>query len=208
MGHHSNPHRDTQQRILLAQTAARLMAENGLRDFAAAKRKAAEQLGIQQSRNLPGNDEIEVALREYQQLFQHDTHALQLLELRQSALQAMKLLSGFSPRLVGPVLNGTADHYTPIYLHLFADTVEEVGIFLMQHNIPYELAERRVHYAGGREEQRPLYRFIAGEHALELTVYPPGGLRQPPLSPVDGRPMQRASRKTLQALIEEDGLSV
>jgi hypothetical protein len=184
------------------------MAEGGVRDFASAKHKAAEQLGIHHSRNLPGNDEIEAALREYQQLFQHDSHARQLRELRQTALQAMKLLTPFSPRLVGPVLNGTADQYSPVYLHLFADTAEEVGIFLMQHKIPFEQAERRVQYAGGREEQRPLYRFMAGEHALELTVYPPNGMRQPPLSPVDGRGMQRASREELQRRLDDETLSL
>jgi hypothetical protein len=208
MGRQSNHHRDTHQRILVAQTAARLMAEGGVRDFATAKRKAAERLGIHHSRNLPGNDEIEAALREYQQLFQHDSHEQHLRELRRTALQAMKLLSPFSPRLVGPVLNGTADQYSPVYLHLFADTAEEVGIFLMHHKIPFEQAERRVHYAGGREEQRPLYRFMAGDHALELTVFPPNGLRQSPLSPVDGRAMQRASREELQRLMDDEALNV
>lgn len=207
MGRQANHHRDAQQRILVAQAAARLMAESGVRDFTTAKRKAAEQLGIHHSRNLPSNEEIEAALREYQQLFQHDNHKQRLRELRLTALQAMKLLAPFSPRLVGPVLNGTADQYSPVYLHLFADTAEEVGIFLLQHKIPFEQAERRVHYAGGREEQRPLYRFIAGEHALELTVFPPNGMRQSPLGPVDRRAMQRASREELERLMDDEALS-
>ncbi len=199
-----NQHHDTQQRILVAQTAARLMAEGGMRDFAKAKRKAAEQLGVHHSRNLPANDEIEAALREYQQLFQHETQGQQLAELRQTAAQAMQLLSPFSPRLVGPVLNGTADQYTPIYLHLFADTPEQVSLFLMEQKIPFEQAERRVHYTKGREEHQPLYRFIAGEQVVELTVFPPTGIRQAPLSPVDGRAMRRAGREELLRLIEED----
>ncbi len=175
-----------------------------MRDFAAAKRKAAEQLGIHHSRNLPANDEIETALREYQQLFQHQSQVRQLTELRQTALKAMKLLSPFSPRLVGPVLNGTADQYSPIYLHLFADTPEQVSLYLMEQKIPFEQAERRVHYAKGREEHYPLYRFIAGEQVLELTVFPPVAIRQPPLSPVDGKSMQRASREELLRLVEEE----
>ncbi len=204
MGRHSNPQREAQQRILLAQAAARLMAEGGVRDFAAAKRKAAEQLGVTGKRNLPDNLEIEAALREYQQLFQHDTQQQQLHELRQSALQAMKLLSPFSPRLVGPVLNGTADRHSPIYLHLFADTSEAVDIFLMEHKIPCEHGERPVRYSGGREEQRPLFRFHAGEHAVELTVFPLNGIRQAPLSPVDGKPTRRADQKELMRLLASD----
>jgi hypothetical protein len=197
-----NHHRDAQQRILLAQAAARLMAESGLRDFSVAKRKAAEQLGIHHGRNLPGNEEIEAALHDYQRLFQHDFQYQQLHQLRLTSLQAMQLLAPFSPRLVGSVVTGSADQYSPIQLHLFADTSEEVGVFLMEHKIPAAQDERRVHYQGGREEQRPLYRFIAGENTLELTVFPINGLRQSPLSPVDGRPMHRATLAELQRLLE------
>lgn len=202
-----NHHREAQQRILLAQTAARLMAESGLRDFAVAKQKAAEQLGIHHSRDLPGNKEIEAALRDYQRLFQHDLQHQQLHQLRLTALQAMQLLAPFSPRLVGAVLTGSADQHSPIHLHLFADTSEEVGIFLMEHKIPADQDERRVHYQAGKEEQRPLYRFIAGENALELTVFPAKGLRQSPLSPIDGRPMRRANLAELQQLLEDEAAS-
>jgi hypothetical protein len=197
-------HRDPQQRILLAQAAARLMAESGLRDFAAAKRKAAEQLGIHHSHNLPGNEEIEAALRDYQRLFQHDLQQQQLQQLRQVAQQAMQLLAPFSPRLVGPVLTGSADQHSPIQLHLFPDTSEEVGIFLMEHKIPTEQDERHILYPGGREEQRPLYRFIAGESRLELTIFPTNGLRQSPLGPIDGRPMHRANLAELQRLLDNE----
>ncbi|MDH5784163.1 MAG: hypothetical protein OEZ16_00975 [Chromatiales bacterium] len=189
--------------MLLAQTAARLMAEGGARDFAGAQRKAAEQLGIHHRRNMPRNDEIEEALRQYQQLFQQASQPQALLTLRQTALKAMRLLQPFTPRLVGPVLSGTADRYSPIYLHLFADTAEEVGIFLMGHHIPFEQGERLIFYSKGHEEQRPFYRFVAGEHTLELTIFPAQGLRQPPLSPVDARPQHRASYDEVLRLLED-----
>jgi hypothetical protein len=204
MGRHPKQQSDPHQRLLLAQTAARLMADSGLRDFAAAKRKAAVQLGIHNSRNLPGNDEIEQALHEYQRLFQQHTQGGELTRLRQSALQAMKALAPFAPRLVGPVLSGSADRHTPIYLHLFTDSSEEVSIFLMEHKIPFEQGERRVHYAGSREERRPLFRFYAGDHAIELTIFPHNGIRQHPLSPVDGKTMRRASIKELEQLLAVD----
>lgn len=204
MGRPSSHNRETQQRTLLAQTAARLMAESGVRDFSVAKRKAAAQLGIPHSHNLPGNEEIEAALRDYQRLFQHDSQHLQLHQLRQTAQQAMRLLAPFSPRLVGPVLTGSADQHCPIQLHLFANTSEEVGIFLMEHQIPFEQGDRRFYYSRVKEEQRPLYRFIAGENSVELCVFPANGLHHPPLSPIDGRPMQRASLTQLRQLLEDD----
>lgn len=204
MGHPPNHHRNAQQRILLAQAAARLMAESGQRDFSAAKRKAAEQLGIHQRRNLPDNDEIETALREYLQLFHHHSQNQQLHQLRQTALKAMSLLAPFSPRLVGSVLSGSADQHTPINLHLYAESSEQLAIFLMEHNIPFNQSEQRIRYAGGGEEQRPLFSFFAGENALKLTIFPLNGQRQAPLSPIDGRPMQRASRIELEQLLEDE----
>lgn len=202
MGRGAIHRRDNQQRTLLAQAAARLMAESGLRDYALAKRKAAAQLGIHDRRLSPSNEEVELALREHLQLFQHHSQTEQLQQLRHTALQAMKLLAPFNPQLVGPVLQGTADRHSPIYLHLFADTSEEVTIFLLEHRIPFEQAERHVVYAPGREEHLPLLRFIAGEIALELTIFPVIATRQSPLSPIDGKPMQRASRQQLEQLLQ------
>jgi hypothetical protein len=196
--------REPEQRIQLAQTAARLMAQSGLQDFDTAKRKAAALMGLRHHRNLPGNDEIEAALIDYHRLFQHDQQRQQLGQLRQTALQAMRLLAPFSPRLVGPVLRGSADRHSPIQLHLFADTTEELVIFLLEQQIPYDQDEQRLHYSRGSEERRPRFCFMAGEHALELTLFPMGGVRQPPSCPIDGQPMRRASLLELQRLLEDE----
>jgi len=54
--------KQTSTRARIAAAAARLMAEDGIDDFALAKRKAAKQLGVVESQALPGNDEIEAEL--------------------------------------------------------------------------------------------------------------------------------------------------
>src|SRR5215510_7849267 len=59
-----------QMRNRIAAAAARLMAEDGLEDFALAKRKAARQLGAEDTQSLPKNEEIEAELRAYQSLYQ------------------------------------------------------------------------------------------------------------------------------------------
>lgn len=194
---------DPQLRQLLAQTAARLMSESGIRDFAAAKRKAAQRHGVEHSRNLPSNEEIEQALLEHQRLFRAHTQAELLQELRRTALKAMAMLDPFQPLLVGPILNGSADENSPVYLHLFADTAEQVLIFLLEKHIPFEQGERNVHLADGRSAAYPKFSFVAGETAIELTVFPHDGPRQPPLSPIDGKPMKRADQQQLKALIDE-----
>ncbi len=192
---------DRQLRQLIAQSAARVMTEEGVQDFAIAKRKAAAQHGVEGDKNLPSNEEVEIALYEYQRLFRGHSQPQTLRHLRETALQAMSLLSEFKPCLVGPVLSGTADEHTPVYLHLFADTAEEVLIFLMEQQIPFEQGERRIQYPNGKAESLAKFSFIAGDTELQLTVFPPKGRRQAPLSPIDGRPQQRADQRQLKALM-------
>ncbi len=177
------------------------MIESGIRDFAMAKRKAAQHHGVEQSRKLPGNEEIEQELIEYQRLFHSNTQEERLRQLRQTALKAMTMLEEFKPALVGPILNGSADENTPVYLHLFAETAEQVLIFLLQQHIPFEQGERTVHMAKNVTLHYPKFSFVAGDTAIELTVFPLDGPRQPPLSPVDGKPMKRAKRRQLEAIL-------
>src|SRR5688572_25916883 len=115
---HAHQHaltRTKERRRRLAHEAARLMAESGIRDYHQAKLKAAERLGIHDDASLPRNREIEDALREYQRLFQGDVQA-GLQQRREAALRAMEFFSAFDPRLVGPVLDGTADRHAPVAL--------------------------------------------------------------------------------------------
>lgn len=194
---------DQQLRIRIAQEAGRLMAEGGVRDFALAKRKAAERLGAPTTRNLPTNQEVEEAQREYQRLFRSHTQPQRLRELREAAVQAMRLLERFDPALVGPVLAGTADAHSAVNLHLFSDTPEEVGLFLDERGIPHTLDERRLRVNAEHSDNFPLYRFVAGDVPVELTVFAPNGRRQAPLSPVDGRPMRRANLLAVEELRRE-----
>src|SRR5688572_33232689 len=75
-------------RSRIAHLAARLMAQDGIEDYALAKRKAARQAGAADSRQLPDNDEIDAALKLYRELYQHE-HPARLRELRQLALEVM-----------------------------------------------------------------------------------------------------------------------
>ncbi|MDE2088502.1 MAG: hypothetical protein KGJ12_00630 [Gammaproteobacteria bacterium] len=189
-------------RLRIAQEAARIMAEEGVHDFLAAKRKAAARLGAADTRHLPRNTEIEQALIDYQRLFQPDVHAHRLERLRSAALESMRFLDRFDPRLVGSVLSGTANEHSDVNLHLFADTPEDVVLFLMQEHIPFQTSERRLRLTNQSSEMYPVYRFLAGDTPIDLTVFPRAGLRQAPLSAVDGKPMRRASTPALRELME------
>jgi hypothetical protein len=178
------------------------MAEEGVHDFATAKRKAVDRLNLGAYRNLPGNQEIEAALVAHQQLFRATTQPQRLRHLREAARQAMRMLANFQPRLVGPVMTGTADAHSPVSLHLFAESPEQVDFFLMEKRIPYEWDHRLARFDAERQERFPLCRFMAGDVTIELTVFPPSGLRQAPLSPVDGRPMRRLTAEGLEELLQ------
>ncbi len=194
--------RASQVRQHIAREAARILVESGNRNFLQAKRKAAQQLGISDARNLPGNDEIEQALMDYQRLFRSHVQPGHLRRLRETAAEGMRFLGHFSPRLVGPVLEGTADQHSEVTLHLFADQVEQVGAFLLERGIPNELGDRRLRMPSGEYVRIPEFRFLAGDVPVALTVFSGPGARQPPLSPVTGKPMRRAALREVEALLE------
>lgn len=189
-------------RVVIAQEAARAIAEDGVRDYQLAKRKAAARLGVRDLHgNLPSNAEIEAALEERQRLFGGSAHGAGLDRLRRAAIEAMRLFADFEPRLVGPVLTGTATAHDAVQLHLFCDTPERVSMMLLERSIPHEEVERRAKRSSGEFDPVPGFRFLAGTVAVEAVVFDYDGLREAPASLIDGRPMRRASLREVEALL-------
>ncbi len=193
---------DLRQRV--AEEAARIISEQGIADFRLAKHKAAERCGLREFRNLPGNDEIESALRHRQRLFGGARHQSHLRYLREAACAAMRRLAAFQPRLVGPVLAGSATEHSQIQLHLFADQDETLQFFLEQRGIECELSQKRFRLRGDEFNYQPVYLFTADGAAFEVAVFALDGLRQAPCSPVDGQPMQRAALHEVEELLQEE----
>jgi hypothetical protein len=204
MSRRSSPRADHLRRAL-AQEAARIMSEQGIDDYLLAKRKAAERFGATDAAVLPRNSEIEAALAEHHRLFGAGTHNSTLAALRRVALDAMRMLREFEPRLVGPVLSGTASAHSEISLHVFAETAEAVAMCLLDHAIPHQVAERRMRYERDRIVAYPAFRFVAGDRPVDAVVFPLDGIRQSPSSPVDGRPMRRADASQIESLLVDTG---
>jgi len=112
----------------------------------------------------------------------------------------MSQLQQFQPRLVGAVLRGTAERHTPIELHLFADSPEEIAIFLMDRHIPYDDAEHRWQQ-GANSSTTPVFHLEFDEYQIKLFVFPTVGMRTAPLCPVEKRPMRRADKMSVESLI-------
>lgn len=204
---HAHLHAQTrvrERRQRLAHEAARLMAEGGMRDFHQAKRKAAQRLGIFDDASLPRNREIEDALRDYQRLFLGDRQQADLRHRREAALRALEFFTAFQPRLVGPVLDGTADAHSPVLLHLHSDDADAVPRWLDEQGIPAQARTRRLRLDREREAEVPAWLFGAEGLGFEVLVLPLDGLRQAPLSAIDEKPMRRASAAQLRTLLAND----
>lgn len=185
-----------QMRLRIAHLAARLMAQDGIDDFALAKRKAARQAGAPDTRNLPDNEEVEEALREYQQLYQAEEQAERVIELRRAALEMMDALAAFDPHLVGPVLSGSAGRYADIDLHLFTDSAKDVELFLINRGIPFRTREGRF-WSGDELREAPSYEFETDAARFTVSVFEVRDLRQPLRATHEGRPIERARRAWL-----------
>jgi hypothetical protein len=189
------------RRTALAVEAARIIQEEGLTDFRSAKAKAAERLGLGRNAPLPDNSEIEAALAERTRIFHGDTQPALLEGLRHAALKVMQRLVEFHPRLVGDVLSGNANLHSTIEMHLFSDTVEAVGATLDAAAIAHRVVSRRHRLRRDEVESFPAYRFAVHECDFSTTVFPIRLRGHPPLSPVDGRPMRRASPREVEELL-------
>lgn len=205
MGKRGHSPRDQRMRVTLIREAARIMAEESVADYASAKRKAAERVGAPTTRNLPSNAEVEDALVEYQQIFADPEREDHLRHLREQAVAAMEFFEVFRPRLVGAVLAGTADEGSAVHLHLFADTPETVALYLMDRGVPYETDERRLRYGSSQWITRPVFRFVAGDVPVALTVFNEREIREAPRSDIHNRPMRRAGIAEVRKLVDVAG---
>jgi hypothetical protein len=186
-------------RARVAHLAARLIAVDGVADFATAKQKAARQAGLGDDEPLPDNQEIEDALRAYQGLFQQDEHPQQLRWLRGIAVEAMRLLAEFDPHLTGSVLNGTAGPDSDVNIQVFADDCKEVELLLINRGIRYRPEERSVR-RGDRKIAVPLLRIEREGAEVAIAVLAPNDLRVQRRS-ADGRAIERARLAQVEAMI-------
>ena len=160
--------RDQSLRRHIACAAARLIAEEGLTDYLAAKMKAAHSLGCDPKEVLPDNHEIEAALREHLAIFQRDSQPQELRELREIALEVMRRLLQFSPQLVGPVFTGTANHFSIIELEVVVEDEKALDLFLLNENVAYEVVARG---SGSLRKQRRVYEFSFGNAPIMACAF-------------------------------------
>jgi hypothetical protein len=188
----------------LAVEAARIISEQGIRDYGMAKRKAADRLGVDSEFALPSNREVDAALTQHQQLFQSLDQPRWLHQRRVAAVEAMRFLGRFEPRLVGAVLEGNADQHSAVCLHVFCQHPVDVENLLRDHRIPFESDERRVRLDAERDATVPVLHLVADDLPFDISLFDLDGLRQAPLDRITERPMRRAGIDAVSALIDKE----
>lgn len=194
--------RQTGMRARIAAAAARVMAEDGIDDFALAKRKAARRLGAPESEAMPTNDEVEAELRAYRAIYQADDHERILAELRQVALDAMQALEEFHPYLTGPVLKGIAGAYSEIDLQLFPDSAKDVEMFLLNRSIAFATREGR-RFSGDRARAASVFTLDWRGVPLRLSVFDRRDERVALKTSQAGKVMDRAGIAEVGALLRD-----
>ncbi len=191
------PSASSHLRRAIAGAAARLMAEEGIGDYGAAKRKAARSLGAADGEALPTNEEVETELRAWQSLYQEDEQRERVHDLRMTALEVMQLLTEFHPYLTGGALDGTAGRYSAVELDLYADSSKDVEIALLSRGISYDTLDNR------RIGVEALLRLYWNDFPVQLSIYPPVAERQQTKNPHTGRGRHRVRTEAVIELLQE-----
>lgn len=190
-------------RELIAEEAARLLHEEGYRDYHLAKQKVVARLGVAantKKTNQPSNSEIYNALLRRCALYTNKESKHHLNELRKVAIEAMDFLQQYSPRLTDSVMDSTAGKHSPVTLHLFPPSPEEVMFFLEDNKIPFQTHEKRITIKN-KQEIVPLLRFFADDFEVELILLDEACIRMAPISVITGKAMKGISIKEVKKLL-------
>jgi hypothetical protein len=128
-------------RSIVATRAAEIIMEEGVTDYLFAKKKAAKSLGLLTNDNLPSNQEIDNALKEYQNIFQEEVDSAIINKIKEEALNTMVLFEDFNPHLTGQLLEGLIPKFPKIQINLFTDNIKEVEYTLLNNNIAFDVKD-------------------------------------------------------------------
>lgn len=197
-------------RVQLAMEAARLMLEEGVKQYFVAKRMASKRvLGRSEAQkarfrpqDLPSNGEIRDAILELSKRSEGRRRTARLFAMRVVALEAMRALDGFEPRLIGSVSTGHVRRGSDVDLSIFTRDEGALEARLMSLGWPFERERVSIQKAG--EIREYVHYHVDERFPIELTVYDPTELRVRSRSSTDGKPIVRMRTSDVEALLTED----
>ncbi len=181
--------------------AARIMVEEGVRDYKRAKQKACSRVGVSTSQSIPSNLEIEDSLAEHLQIFRSDATAHLKLKYLHIALKMMQLLQPYSPLLVGAALSGNIITSRPVELQVFADTVEEIRFLLEAEDVAWRMIQKRLRFSRIGFNHITGFELEFEQSLVEIMVFLPHD-PYPPLGAVNGKPLERIAMKKVKRLLD------
>ena len=112
----------------------------------------------------------------------------------------MQWLEQFSPYLVGPVLEGTANQNSPITIHISNDTLESVIGVLQQQNVNPAIDECRL-IINSETAKIPTLKFDFQACEIEVLVFNLRQQHQNPKSKSNNQGMRKQNINSLKKLI-------
>ena len=141
--------RALEPRKRVAREAALLLYTSQEKEYKQAKRRAAKTLGV---RVFPSNLEVAEELDKIADEMEGSSRRERLLQMRKEALQIMKALKRFHPRLVGSVWRGTTHRNSDIDIAAFSLYPKTILARLEKEKFGVKRAEWRAVTKGGRAE--------------------------------------------------------
>jgi len=194
--------RSTGLKKRVAREAALLLYTEQEKEYKQAKIKAAKTLGI---RVLPSNLEVAAELDKIAEEQEGPIRQEMLLQKRKDALQIMKTIRDFHPRLVGSVWRGTAHQNSDIDITAFSANTDEVVNQLEKSGFRVITAEWSSVTKRGQEESSFHVHFVleSGNEA-EIVVRSSEKMGHPERCEIYGDTVKGLSLTQLEKVLEEN----
>jgi len=189
-------------RRVVCEETAKIVIDEGIRDYQHAKLKACERLSVNPDQVMPANIEIEQAVATRLRIFDGVAHDLRYRQRLQIAVELMDEFDDFHPRVNGDSIN-TPTECSALELHTFADTPEEVYLFLHERDTPFHDKDKRFRFNHATWRQIPAVSFIVDEVSVDVCIFRNDRRGEIPRSQIDGNAMTRLKKKRLQELLQE-----
>jgi len=96
----------------------------------------------------------------------------------EGAIQAMRVLRDFDPRLAGALADGVDDGLAPIVLHVHAEHPDSVRLALSESGIPTRDLSTRLHFPRAPSKALPGLAFLAGDQEFWIWIFDHSNFRQ------------------------------
>jgi len=186
------------QRQQICDAAARIIHEDGIRDYHKAKLRACESLQLKSNSNLPTNEEIELAVQRRLNLFEPENPVEILNDKLIVATDLLEILTEFNPRLTGNLINGITLKNQPIEIHAFSNSIELLADEINWRGLNNFIIEKRYRYTNNEYINVPLLICQLENQDIEISVFKEKELHRSPICPTNGRVYNRVSLKQLQ----------